>query len=185
MPHFSIGILGLLIMLFTPACADQSRKVKIDKLSLEEFCWGLKDSKIQTIGCSAQDFIIKASLCEIEAILDKEDLLGLNQQQRQIIRSKYRRFKRSYKFRQATLNIESVKLNEILQKEGFGMIEAKEELEVLRVLCSKLTKRAVYTLISIKDILTPEQREKTKQIFIPASRKTEAEGKYPVIPCGE
>jgi len=181
-----IGSLFLVfVSLMTQACADLSSRVPRDKISLNEFCWGLDDRENKALGCSAQDFIIKASLCEIEVILEEEDFLGLSKEQKDSIRSKYRRFKRSYKLKQAKLNLESVQLNEILQAEDFDLDQARQEIQAVRSLCIRMTNKAVSTLIAIKSVLSPGQRKKVTQILIPASRKIEAQKRYPVIPCGE
>ncbi len=178
----------LFMMLASPyiiSCTYQLKKPGNSYVTIQEFCWGLENFKKKTIGCSAQNVIIKASLCEIEIIIEKQGFLGLDQEQKDFIRSRYRRFKRGYKLRQAKLNLESLKLNEILQMDQFEMRETERELKKVRLLCSRLSTRAISTLIAIKEIFTPQQRRKLRKILIPASPKIGAEKRYPVIPCGE
>ncbi len=181
---FVVSLFLIFVFPVIQALGVSSSRNKKDKMSIEEFCWGLEDYQDQSLGCSAQDFIIKASICEIELIIDEEDHLGMSLEQKRLIRLKQSKFKRSYRLKLAKLNIEAANLNEILQAEKFDMMQLKQQLRVVRSLCLRLTRKAVSALIGIKEVLTPEQRERMRNILIPASRKIEAQKRYPVIPCG-
>ena len=182
---FVVSLFFLLVFPVIQAVGDSSPKIKKDKMSIGEFCWGLEDYQDKPLGCSAQDFIIKASLCEIELIIDEEDHLGVSLEQKRLIRLKHSKFKRSYRLKLAKLNIEAANLNEILQTEKFDMMQVNQQLRVVRSLCSRLTRKTVSALIDIKGVFTPEQRKRMRKILIPASRKIETQKRYPVIPCGE
>ncbi len=180
---FLIIILVSCSILFTgPTCADQPQASVSGMINIDKLCWSLEDVKGK-IGCSAQDFIIKASICEIEAIIDSQDDLGLDLDQRHEIAKRYRKFKRSMRLCQAKLNMATVQLSEILQEEHVDLSEVKEKIKTTKDLCSKLTDRAVSALIDMKNILTPKQREKEKKLLFPESRKSE--GQYIVNPCGQ
>ncbi|GEM_PF-7045195 len=165
-----------------PTCADQSKGSMPDKINVDRLCWSLEDVKGK-IGCSAQDFIIKGAMCEIEALLDMEDDLNLDTDQRHEIAKRYRKFKRSSRLCQAKLNMTSVQLSETLQEKDVDPVTMMKHINATKNLCSKLTDRAVSALIDMKRILTPEQRQMEKKILFPASRKNE--GQYIVNPCGQ
>ncbi len=174
----------VLSMLLSCAGHANKRKPDADVINVNELCWDL-DSINGWVGCSAQDFIIKSSLCEIELILEMENELGLDKEQRAEFDIEYRKFKRSYKLYRAKLAISTVILNEICQEDSLDPTQASREIRHVRSLCSKLTKRTVSALINIKKIMNPEQRYKLGKIPLPASRKIEAKKDYPVLPCGE
>jgi hypothetical protein len=174
----------LLILSMLLSCAGHANKPNADVINVNELCWAL-DSINGQLGCSAQDFIIKSALCEIEIILEKEDKLRLDKEQRDEIDSEYRKFRRSYKLSLAQLALSAVYLNEIFQEDSLALTEASCEIRHSRSLCSKLTKRTVSALINIKKIMNREQRNKLGKILLPASRKIEAKKDYPVLPCGE
>ena len=182
---FVVSLFFVFVFPVIHALGDSSPRIKKDKMSIEEFCWGLEDYQDHPLGCSAQDFIIKASLCEMEVIIDEEDHLGMSLEQKRLIRFKQSKFKRRYRLKLAKLNIETANLNEILQAEKFDMVQVKRQLRVVRSLCSRLTRKTVLALIDIKRVLTPEQKKRMRKILIPASRKIETQKRYPVIPCGE
>ena len=166
------------------SCAGHACKPDAAVINVNELCWDL-DSINGWLGCSAQDFIIKSSLCEIEIILEMENELGLDKDQRAEFDIEYRKFKRSYKLYRAKLTISTVILNEIFQEDSLDLTEASRKIRHVRSLCSKLTKRTASALINIKKIMNREQRDKLSKILLPASRKIEAKKDYPVLPCGE
>ena len=166
------------------SCAGHARKPDADVINVNELCWDL-DSINGWLGCSAQDFIIKSSLCEIELILEMENELGLDKDQRAELDIEYRKFKRSYKLYRAKLAINTVILNEICQEDSLDLTQASLQIRHVRSLCSRLTKRTASALINMKKIMNPEQRNQLGRIPLPASRKIEAKKDYPVLPCGE
>ncbi len=176
---------GMVFML--SACAARPRKQYglSERITLEELCWGLEDLVKYEIGCSAQDYVIKACLCEIDTILDLTRQLNLDAEQEAELARIYRTFKRGFKRDQAKMNIALVQLSEIMGVDDLDIRAAMEQLRTVRVLCRKLTERAATTLIRMKEVLTPEQRLRIRDRLFSASRKKEARQQYPVVPCGE
>lgn len=182
-------MLSAALVLMLSACAARPRKqshsASNQRITLEELCWSLEDLSKNEIGCSAQDYIIEACLCEIDTILDLTRQLNLDAEQEAELARIYRTFKRGFKRDQAKMNIALVQLSEIMGVDDLDIRAAMEQLRTVRVLCRKLTERAATTLIRMKEVLTPEQRLRIRDRLFSASRKKEARQQYPVVPCGE
>ena len=163
--------------------AEQQDFKNIAEKSLIHLCWhDYSVSKIKN--CSALDLLSKSSICEIEAIRSFSSELKLNPDQQKAISKIYRKYRRNLSYYKSKMGLIISDLSDNLSNEKFDINSVTTEISELKDFCSKLQLLALTTVISFRQILTREQRQKLRTIPFP-EKYIKKNQQILIVPCGE
>ncbi len=148
-----------------PGTFAAKKHIRAKKTCLMGECWKRIDvNKLGEVGCPAPMLIVNNVLREMNGYLSHRQQLNLSESQiKQLRLIKYKCHNTLIKKR-AELNLLSIDLLDNMSSDGYDLAKVEDLTGKLKTTCHAMLSGVIGKVIEARQVLTPEQRKKAREI---------------------